>query len=252
MTRRHAMPGLTLALSITLTGVLLFVIVPLAAVLGAAARVSRARFIAVALNPRALAAYRLSLTTSIAAAGLATALGLLLAWVLARYTFPGRRVLDALIDLPVALPTSVLGLALATAYTSNPAGIALALTVLGLPLVVRALTPVLATTPFAVEEASAVLGATRWQTFMRVTFPLVAPALVTGAALTFARAIGEYGCVVFIAGNMPFKTEIAPVLIMTRIEEFDDGAATAIAIVLLGLSFGVLLLLSRFQRWTTH
>jgi sulfate/thiosulfate transport system permease protein len=258
MSRRRVLPGLPLALSITATGIGLFVIVPLATIVATAVHVPLARFVRVALNPRAIAAYRLSLTTSLSAAALATLLGLLLAWVFIRYPFPGHRLLDALLDLPVALPTAVLGLALAAAYASTslpiaftPAGITLALTALGLPLVVRTLTPLLASAPFDAEEASAVLGATRWQTFARVTLPSITPALLTGAALTFARAIGEYGSVVFIAGNMPFRTEVAPLLIMTRIDEFDDGAATAIATVLLVLSFGLLLLLGRIQHWTT-
>jgi sulfate transport system permease protein len=253
MTRRRVLPGLPLALSITATGIGLFVIIPLATIVTMAAHLPISRFIRVALNPRALAAYRLSVTTSLSAAALATPLGLLMAWVLTRYRFPGRGLLDALLDFPVALPTAVLGLALTAAYATTgwiaftPAGIVLALTALGLPLVVRTLVPILATTPFEAEEASAVLGATRWQTFARVTLPSITPALVTGAALTFARAVGEYGSIVFIAGNMPFRTEIAPVLIMTRIDEFDDGAATAIATVLLAISLGLLLLIGRLR-----
>jgi len=263
--RRRALPGLPLALSITATGALLFIIVPLATILVTAARLSRGRFAAVALNARALAAYRLSLVTALSATALAAPLGLLLAWVITRYRFPGRRLVDALIDLPVALPTAVLGLALGAAYTTTgwlgaplanlglhvaftPFGITLALTALGLPLVVRALTPILTTRPFDTEEASAVLGATRWQTFTRVTLPTITPALLTGAALTFARGIGEYGSVVFIAGNMPFRTEVAPLLIMTRIEEFDDGAATAIATTLLAVSLALLFVIARLER----
>jgi sulfate/thiosulfate transport system permease protein len=250
--RRRVLPGLPLALSITVAGTGLFVVVPLAIVLATAAHLSLARYIAVALNPRALSAYRLSLVTSLTATALATALGLLLAWVVTRYTFPGRRLLDALIDLPVTLPTAILGIALTTlgapiAYT--PAGITLALTTLGLPFVVRALIPLLAIQE--TEEASAVLGATRWQTFTRVTLPTITPALLTGAGLTLARAVGEYGSVVFIAGNMPFRTEVAPLLIMTRIEEFDDGAATAIAATLLALPLLLLVAISHLERWAS-
>jgi sulfate transport system permease protein len=263
--RRRALPGLPLTLSITTTGALLFVVTPLATILATATRLSNGSFAAVALNARALAAYRLTFGTALSASALATLSGLLLAWVITRYRFPGRRLLDALIDLPYALPTAVLGLALTAAYTTTsllgaplaalglhvaftPAGITLALTTLGIPLVVRALTPVLATRPFDAEEASAVLGATRWQTFIRVTLPTITPALLTGAALTFARGIGEYGSVVFIAGNMPFRTEVAPLLIMTRIEEFDDGAATAIATTLLAVSLTLLLVIARLER----
>jgi sulfate transport system permease protein len=264
---RRVLPGFPLAISITGVSTLVFVALPLATVLTTAAHLTPTRFTAVAASPRALAAYRLSFGASLSAALLAAALGLLFAWVLTRYRFLGRDLLDALLDMPVALPTAVLGLSLTALYATTgwlggplatlglrvaftPVGVVLALTILGLPLVVRAVAPALAAGAHDAEEASAVLGATRWQTVGRVTLPTIAPALVTGAAVAFARGIGEYGSIVFIAGNMPFRTEIAPLLIMTRIEEFDDGAATAIATVLLVVSFAVLILLARLQRWT--
>jgi sulfate transport system permease protein len=265
--RRRILPGFPLAIAITAASILLFVIVPLSTVLATTAQLSPSHFFAVAFDPRARAAYSLSFGASFVAAGLNVPLGLLFAWVLTRYEFPGRHILDALIDLPVVLPTVALGLALTSLYATTgwlgaplaaigapiaftPAGVTLALTVIGLPFVVRTIAPVLSATAIDAEEASAVLGATRWQTFRHVTLPAIAPALVTGAALAFARALGEYGSVVFIAGNMPFRTEIAPLLIMTHIEEFDDAGAAAIAAVLLVSSFGLLLLVNRLQRQT--
>jgi sulfate/thiosulfate transport system permease protein len=264
---RRVLPGFPLAISITVAGTLLFVALPLATVLTSAARLAPARFAAVALSPRALAAYRLSFSASLSAATLAATLGLVFAWVLTRYRFLGHDALDAVLDMPVALPTAVLGISLTALFTTTgwlgaplaalglrvaftPVGIVIALTVLGLPLVVRTVAPVLAAQARETEEASAVLGATRWQTVRRVTLPAIAPALVTGATMAFARGVGEYGSIVFIAGNMPFRTEIAPLLIMTRIEEFDDGAATAVATMLLVASFAVLVLLAYLHRWT--
>jgi sulfate transport system permease protein len=248
------LPGFSLAIAVTAIGVALFVVVPLSAVLWHAGQLSLARFRAAALEPRARATYRLSIEAALVAATLDVPVGFLFAWVTTRYRFPGRWMLEVAIDLPVVLPTAVLGLALATVYARSLAysasGVVLALAVVGLPFVVRTISPLLSAGGGGAEDASASLGATRWQTFRRVTFPTIAPALMTGAALAFARALGEYGSVVFIAGNLPFRTEIAPLLIMTRIEEFDDAGATAIAAVLLMLSLGVLLLINRLQRWT--
>jgi sulfate transport system permease protein len=256
MTRPPAriLPGFSLAIAVTALGGTLFVVLPLSAVLLHAGHLSLAQFRVVALEPRARAAYRLSLEAALIAAMLDLPVGLLFAWVTTRYRFPGRWVLEVAIDLPVVLPTAVLGLALSTTYARSLAysvpGVVLALAVVGLPFVVRTISPWLSVSSGSTEDASASLGATRWQTFHRVTVPMIAPALMTGAALAFARALGEYGSVVFIAGNLPFRTEIAPLLIMTRIEEFDDAGATAIAAVLLILSLGLLLLIHRLQRWT--
>jgi sulfate/thiosulfate transport system permease protein len=211
-----------------------------------------------------LAAYRITFGASLVAALVNTVFGLLVAWVLVRYPFPGRRLVDAIVDLPFALPTAVAGIALTTLYAPNGwigarleplgikvsytwLGITVALIFIGLPFVVRTVQPVLDDLEVEVEEAAASLGARRWQTFMRVVFPAIAPALLTGFALAFARAIGEYGSVVFISGNMPMKTEIAPLLIMTKLEQYDYAGATAVALVMLVASFGLLLLINLMQ-----
>jgi sulfate/thiosulfate transport system permease protein len=251
---RRILPGFPLAVTVTVAGTLVFVVLPLSTIVVTAAALPVQRLIGIAFSPRALAAYRLSLGASLAAATADALVGLLLAWVVTRYTFPGRRLLDAAIDVPVALPTIVLGLGLTTVYATTfaytAAGVTLALTVVGLPFAVRAIAPALAAVTTDADEAGAVLGATRWQTVRHITLPTILPAIVTGAVLAFARALGEYGAVVFIAGNLPFRTEIAPLLIMTRIEEFDDAGATAIATVLLALSFAILLLANQLQRRT--
>jgi len=214
--------------------------------------------------PRVLAAYRVTFGASLVAALVNTVFGLLVAWVLVRYPFPGRRLVDAIVDLPFALPTAVAGIALTTLYAPNGwigarleplgikvsytwLGITVALIFIGLPFVVRTVQPVLDDLEVEVEEAAARLGARRWQTFVRVVFPAIAPALLTGFALAFARAIGEYGSVVFISGNMPMKTEIAPLLIMTKLEQYDYAGATAVAMVMLVVSFGLLLLINILQ-----
>jgi sulfate transport system permease protein len=208
-------------------------------------------------TPRVLASYRLSLLASLTAAIISAVFGLIVAWVLVRYPFPGRRLVDALVDLPFALPTAVAGIALTTLYGPNgwlgarlaplgikvaftPLGIVVALTFIGLPFVIRTLQPVLEDLEADVEEAAASLGASRWATFRRVLLPAIRPALTTGFALAFARAVGEYGSVVFISGNMPMRTEIAPLLIMTKLEQFDYAGASAIAVVLLVISFTLL------------
>jgi sulfate transport system permease protein len=215
-----------------------------------------------------LASYRVTFGASFVAALVNTGFGFLVAWVLVRYRFPGRRVVDAMVDLPFALPTAVAGIALTTLYASNGwigsyleplglkisytwLGITVALVFIGLPFVVRTVQPVLDDLEVEVEEAAASLGARRWQTFTRVVFPTVAPALLTGFALAFARAIGEYGSVVFISGNMPMKTEIVPLLIITKLEQYDYAGATAVAVVMLVASF-VLLLAINLLQWTAR
>jgi sulfate/thiosulfate transport system permease protein len=214
-----------------------------------------------------LASYKVSFGTALAAAALNAIFGFLVAWVLVRYPFPGRKLIDAMVDLPFALPTAVAGIALTTLYAPNgwlgrplaalgitaaftPLGIMIALTFIGLPFVVRTVQPVLQDLEAEVEEAAASLGASRWQTFRRVLLPAIGPALLTGFALAFARAVGEYGSVVFISGNMPMKTEIAPLLIMTKLEQFDYAGATSIGVVMLLVSFVLLFAINALQAWS--
>jgi sulfate transport system permease protein len=262
--RRSVLPGFGLSLGITCTYLSLVVLLPLATVLFKSAELTPAAFWATVSSPRVLASYRVTFGASLVAALVNTAFGLLVAWVLVRYPFPGRRLVDAIVDLPFALPTAVAGIALTTLYAPNGwigawleplgikvsytwLGITVALIFIGLPFVVRTVQPVLDDLDVEVEEAAASLGARRWQTFIRVVFPAIAPALLTGFALAFARAIGEYGSVVFIAGNMPMKTEIAPLLIMTKLEQYDYAGATAVAMVMLVTSFGLLLSINLLQ-----
>jgi sulfate transport system permease protein len=231
-----------------------------------ASGMSGADFMEAVSNGRALAAYRLTFGAAFVAAAINAVFGLLVAWVLVRYPFPGRRVVDAMVDLPFAMPTAVAGLALTAVYAGNgwlgqylvplgipvvftPLGVTLALTFIGLPFVVRTVQPVLQDLELEVEEAAASLGASRGQTFIRITLPGVLPALVTGFTLAFARALGEYGSVVFISGNLPFKTEIATLLIMTKLEQYDYAGATAIASVMLVVSFALLLAINVLQAW---
>jgi sulfate transport system permease protein len=254
-----------LTLGFTLAYLLLLVAIPLSTLFFRTARLGWSGFVAAATTDRAMAAYRLSIGTSVVAALVNGAFGLLVAWVLTRYRFAGRSVADALVDLPFALPTAVAGVALTTLYSRNgpigrllaphgitvaftPLGITVALTFIGLPFVVRSVQPVLETLPRDVEEAAATLGAGRWQTFRRVILPALMPALVAGVSLSFARAIGEYGSVVFISGNMPGRTEIAPLLIMGKLEQYDYGGATAIAVVMLVLSAVILIGAGLVQR----
>lgn len=258
------LPGLKLALGVTLAYLVLLVLLPLTMVPLGAARLTGDAFWSAVTSPRALASYRLSFGASVAAATINTVFGVVVAWVLVRYRFPGRRIVDALVDLPFALPTAVGGLALTTLYAKNgwlgaplaklgievafaPLGIVAALTFVGLPFVVRTVQPVLEDIDPEVEEAAATLGANRFLVFRRVLLPAIGPAIATGFALAFARALGEYGSVVFIAGNMPMKTEITPLLIMTKLEQFDYAGATALASVLLLLSFTLLLVINRLQ-----
>jgi sulfate transport system permease protein len=262
---RRVLPGFGLTLGFTLCYVCLLVLIPLSTILLKSAALSWGAFWATVLSPRALASYRLSLGASLLSALLNALFGLLVTWVLVRYHFPGKRLLDGLVDLPFALPTAVAGIALTTLYASNgwigryldllgikaayaPLGIVIALTFIGLPFVVRTLEPVLHSLDAAIEEAAASLGASRWQTFWRVIFPELRAALVTGFTLAFARALGEYGSVIFIAGNMPMRTEITPLLIMIKLEQFDYAGATAIALLLLLISFALLLGISLLQR----
>ena len=260
----RVLPGFGLTLGFALLYLSLVVLLPLSALLFRSASLSLADFAAAAASPRALAAYRLSFGASFAAAAANMGLGLVLAWVLIRYRFPGRELVDAFVDLPFALPTAVAGITLTTllgpdgwvgrwleplgiraAYT--PLGVTIALTFVGVPFVVRTLQPVLEELEAEAEEAAASLGAGRLQTFRRVLLPALWPALVTGAALAFARALGEYGSVVFISGNMPLRTEIAPLLIVTELEQYDYAGATAIATVMLAASFALLLGINALQ-----
>ena len=239
-------PGRRLALGVTLAYVSLVVVIPLSTIVDTSLSLSPAEFARAAFNPRALAAYRTSFATTLAAASINALTGVAIAWALTRYHFPGRRFVDALIDLPFALPTAVAGVALTTLYAPlgiafTTTGIIIALTFVGLPFVVRTVQSVLADFPRDVEEAALPLGATRAQIFARILLPALTPAILAGFGLAFARALGEYGSVVFISGNMPFRTELAPLLIMARLEQFDYAGATAIAVVMLAASFTILL-----------
>ncbi len=263
--RRHSvLPGFGLALGFVLAYLGLIVLVPLSAAVLKTTTLTWPAFWDTVTAPRVLAAYRLSFGASLGAAALNALIGLLLAWVLVRYDFPGRRLVDALIDLPFALPTAVAGIALTALFAGNgwigsrlpvqvsftPLGVWLALTFIGLPFVVRTVQPVLQDLPPDIEEAAATLGAGRAATFLRVLLPLVLPALLTGFALAFARALGEYGSVIFIAGNMPMVSEIVPLLIVTKLEQYDYAGATAIAVAMLAVSFALLLLINVLQAWS--
>jgi sulfate transport system permease protein len=264
-TRRSVIPGFGPTLGFTLLYLGLIVLIPLGGLFLKAA-VGWDEFWAAAASPRVLASYRLSFGSALAGAFINAVFGFAVAWVLVRYPFPGKRVVDALVDLPFALPTAVAGITLTTLFAQNgwigrifeplgvqvaytPLGVALALTFIGLPFVVRTLQPVLEDLDAEIEEAAASLGASRAQTFTRVLFPTLWPALVTGFALAFARGVGEYGSVVFISGNMPMRTEIAPLLIVTKLEQYDYAGATAIALTLLGASFLLLLAINGLQSW---
>ena len=263
--RRHSvLPGFDLALGFTLLYLGFIVLIPLSAVFLKTATMTWPAFWDTVTSPRVLASYRLTFGASLAAALLNACFGLIVAWVLVRYQFPGRRVVDALVDLPFALPTAVAGIALTALYAQNgwvgqwlpfkvsftPVGVFVALTFIGLPFVVRTLQPVLEDLHRETEEAAATLGANRWQTFTKITFPALTPALLTGFALAFARALGEYGSVIFIAGNMPMISEITPLLIITKLEQYDYTGATAIAVVMLVTAFVLLLAINALQAWT--
>ncbi len=264
--RRGVLPGFGLTLGYTVFYVGLLVLLPLFAMVLKASTQGLDAFWQAVSDDRALAAYWLSFTTALAGASINAVFGVLVAWVLSRYEFPGKSLLDALVDLPFALPTAVAGIALTAVYSENAwlgstlmslgvkvaftqLGIILALTFIGIPFVVRTVQPVLEELDTDVEEAAALLGAGRFATFRRVILPSLVPAILTGFALAFARALGEYGSVVFISGNMPMKTEITPLLIVTKLEQYDYAGATAIATVMLGASFLLLLGINLLQRW---
>jgi sulfate transport system permease protein len=264
---RGVLPGFGISTGFTVLYLCLVVLVPLSTLALRAGALSWADAWRIVASPRALASYRVSFGAAVAAASLNVVFGVLVAWVLARYRFPGRSIVDAVVDLPFALPTAVSGIALTAVYSRTgwigrfleplgiraaftPLGITIALTFIGLPFVIRTVQPVLEDLDPELEEAAAVLGADRWQTFRRVLLPVLLPAALTGFALAFARGLGEYGSVVFISGNMPLRTEIAPLLIMTRLEQYDYAGAAAIAVVLLAASFLVLLAINRLQAWT--
>lgn len=269
MRRASAIPGFGLSLGITLAFVGLLIVLPLAGLFAKTATLSWSSFFATVTSERALASYRLTFGASFIAALINASFGFVVAWVLVRYRFPGRAVVDALVDLPFALPTAVAGLTLTALYVKSgplgspladagvlvaftPVGVVVALTFIGLPFVVRTVQPVMEHLDKQLEEAAAVLGASRWQTFTRVIFPSLLPALLCGFALALARAIGEYGSIVFISGNMPLQTEITPLLIVTRLEQYDYAGATSLAVVMLAVSFALLLTINVLQRWSSR
>lgn len=266
-TRRSVLPGFNLTMGLTLLYLSLIVLVPLAGLLLRASTLTPDAFWQHISGERALASYRLTFSTAFAAAAIDAVCGLLVAWVLVRYPFPGRRFLDAIVDLPFALPTAVAGIALTAVYEPDgwlgrllaplgvkvaftPLGVMVALMFVGLPFVVRTVQPVLQDIDLEIEEAATSLGASRAQTFVRVILPIVLPAVLTGFALAFARALGEYGSVVFISGNLPMKTEITTLLIMSKLEQYDYAGATAIAAVMLVVSFALLVAINLLQRAT--
>ncbi len=266
---RRVLPGFGLSLGFTLAYLSLIVLIPLSAVFIKSAGMGWQAFLDAATGPRVVASYELSFGTSLLAAAINVVFGLLLAWGLVRYTFPGKKLVDALIDLPFALPTAVAGISLTAIYAKNgwvgqfldpfgikiaftPAGILIALIFIGLPFIVRTVQPILEDLDAEFEEAAASLGATRLQTFRRVVFPTLLPALLTGFALAFARAVGEYGSVIFIAGNIPYVSEITPLMIITKLEQYDYEGATAVASVMLVVSFILLLIINGLQAWTSR
>lgn len=267
--KKHLLPGFGLSLGFTLVYLSLIVLIPLAAVFLRTTELSFHEFWAVVTTPRVVATYKLTFGASFLAAVINLVFGLLTAWVLVRYQFVGKKVLDALVDLPFALPTAVAGIALTAIYAPNgwlgqwlephgikvaftPLGVVVALTFIGLPFVVRTVQPVLEDFSAEAEEAAASLGANRWQTFYKIILPAIWPALLTGFSLAFARAVGEYGSVIFIAGNMPMISEITPLMIITKLEQYDYAGATAIAVVMLVISFVLLLLINLLQWWSNH
>ncbi|WP_374406069.1 sulfate ABC transporter permease subunit CysT [Pelagerythrobacter sp.] len=265
--RKSIIPGFGLTMGFTLAWLSLIVLIPLSTVFIRAAGMGPAEFLEVGFSDRAVAAYKVSFGTALAAALVNAVFGMIVAWVFVRYDFPGKRIFDALIDLPFALPTAVAGIAFTAIYAGNgwigqfleplgiqvaynPIGITIALIFIGLPFIVRSVEPVLADLSSEIEEAALSLGATPRQVFTRVILPAVLPALLTGFALALARGVGEYGSVIFIAGNMPFESEIAPLLIVTQLEQYDYAGATAIAVVMLLVSFAMLLFINLVQAWS--
>jgi sulfate/thiosulfate transport system permease protein len=266
---RRVLPGFGLSMGVTLSYLSLIVLIPLTAVFIKSASLGWSEFWHVATAPRVMASYKLSFGASLLAAAINVVFGLMLAWSLVRYNFPGRRFVDALIDLPFALPTAVAGIALTALYAPNgwlgqyleplgikvaftPLGVLVALVFIGVPFVVRTVQPVLEDLDVEFEEAAASLGATRLQTIRRVVLPMLGPALLTGFALAFARAVGEYGSVIFIAGNIPMVSEITPLIIITKLEQYDYAGATAVAAVMLIVSFILLLIINALQAWTAR
>lgn len=262
----NVLPGFNLSLGYTIFYLSLIVLIPLSAAFIKTTELSFHEFWAVVSAPRVVASYKLTFGASLIAALINAVFGLLTAWVLVRYTFPGKKIIDALVDLPFALPTAVAGIALTAVYASNgwigawlepqgikvaftPLGVIVALTFIGLPFVVRTVQPVLQDLEAETEEAAASLGANRWQTFTKIIFPAIWPALLTGFALAFARAIGEYGSVIFIAGNVPFVSEITPLIIITKLEQYEYASATAVAVVMLIISFLLLFAINGLQWW---
>lgn len=265
--KQQVLPGFGPTIGYTIFYLSLIVLIPLSALVINTAGMTWEAFVAAVAAPRVVASYRITFGSAFIAALINAVFGALVAWVLVRYDFPGRRIMDALVDLPFALPTAVVGITLATVYSANgwigsflephgikiaytPAGIVVAMTVIGLPFVVRTLQPVIEDIEKETEEAAASLGASRWQTFRYVLFPIIAPSLLTGFALAFARAVGEYGSIIFIAGNMPMVSEITSLLIITKLEQYDYSGATAIALVMLVASFIMLLMINLLQRWS--
>jgi len=266
MSSRKVLPGFNLTLGYTVFYLCLIVLIPLSALVFKTLNLTFDQFWAAISSPRVVASYQLTFGASLLAASVNVVFGLLVAWVLVRYDFPGKKVADALVDLPFALPTAVAGIALTALLAGNgwigqflepmgielafkPGGVVVALIFIGLPFVVRTVQPVLEDTEKELEEAATCLGATRWQTFWLVIFPAIAPALLTGFAMAFARAIGEYGSVIFIAGNMPMVSEITPLIIIGKLEQYDYAGATAVALVMLIISFVLLLLINALQAW---
>ena len=269
MKRRHVLPGFRLTLGFSLLYLGIIVLLPLSATVFKASGLGIEGFWSVATDPRALASYRITFGLSLLAAVVNGFFGIAIAWILVRYSFPGKKILDAMVDLPFALPTAVAGISLATLYAPNgwigrwfeefgiriaftPAGIFVALTFIGLPFVVRTVQPVLEEAERELEEAAATLGADWWQTVRRVILPSLLPSILTGVAMAFARAIGEYGSVVFIAGNMPMVSEITPLLIVIKLEQYDYAGATALAVVMLAASFALLLGINALQWWAAR
>jgi len=267
--QRRVLPGFGLSLGYTLVYLSLLILLPLSGLAFKASSLSFDQFWDIATGERALASYRVTFGASLAAAAINGVFGLVVAWMLVRYPFPGKRFVDALVDLPFALPTAVAGITLATLYAGNgwigrhleafgwkvaytPYGIVVALTFIGLPFVVRTLQPVIEDIEPEIEEAAASLGASRLQTFVRVLLPAIFPALLTGVTLAFSRAVGEYGSVIFIAGNMPLISEITPLLIISKLEQYDYVGATALAVVMLGISFVLLLAINGLQWWAAN
>jgi sulfate transport system permease protein len=264
--QKNVLPGFNLSLGYTLLYLSLIVLIPLSAAFIKTTELSFNEFWTVVTAPRVLASYKLTFGASLVGALINAAFGLLTAWVLVRYSFPGKKIIDALVDLPFALPTAVAGIALTAVYSGNgwigswlephgikiaftPLGVIVALTFIGLPFVVRTVQPVLEDLEAETEEAAASLGANRWQTFTKIIFPAIWPALLTGFALAFARAIGEYGSVIFIAGNVPFVSEITPLIIITKLEQYEYASATAVAVVMLVISFLLLFSINGMQWW---